>query len=205
MPVVSLAMTILFDIGNVLIHVNVDSFYNRVFGTAELDPKIIAKFIEIRDLHDRGNLDQTSFITQIRDLSPLDVSPEEIHEAWNGMLSPITPMHQVVSDLKKAGHRLILFSNINRIHLPYLLDHYSILHEFHEAQYSCELGEIKPHDHFYEDAIKRFALTPDDTLYFDDLSPNIATGERHGFRCYQYDADNHNAALTWLKLILSPS
>ena len=81
MPVVSLAMTILFDIGNVLIHVNVDSFYNRVFGTAEPDPKIIAKFIEIRDLHDRGNLDQTSFITQIRDLSPLDVSPEEIHEA----------------------------------------------------------------------------------------------------------------------------
>ena len=43
MPVVSLAMTILFDIGNVLIHVNVDSFYNRVFGTAEPDPKFIAK------------------------------------------------------------------------------------------------------------------------------------------------------------------
>ena len=115
MPVVSLAMTILFDNGNVLIHVNVDSFYNRVFGTAEPDPKIIAKFIEIRDLHDRGNLDQTSFITQIRDLSPLDVSPEEIHEAWNGMLSPITPMHQLVSDLKKSGHRLILFSKINTI------------------------------------------------------------------------------------------
>ena len=155
MPVVSLAMTILFDIGNVLIHVNVDSFYNRVFGTAEPDPKIIAKFIEIRDLHDRGNLDQTSFITQIRDLSPLNVSTEEIHEAWNGMLSPIIPMHQVVSDLKTAGHRLILFSNINRIHLPYLLDHYPILHEFHEAQYSCELGEIKPNAHNYEAALQR--------------------------------------------------
>ena len=73
-------MTVLFDIGNVLIHVNVDSFYNRVFGTAEPDPKIITKFVEIRDLHDRGNLDQTPFITQIRDLSPLDVSPEEIPE-----------------------------------------------------------------------------------------------------------------------------
>ena len=68
-------MTVLFDIGNVLIKVNIDSFYNRVFGTADPDPQIIAKFIEIRDLHDRGNLDQTSFITQIRDLSPLDVSP----------------------------------------------------------------------------------------------------------------------------------
>ena len=77
----NLLMTVLFDIGNVLIHVNVYSFYNRVFGTAEPDPKSIAKFIEIRDLHDRGNLDQPSFITQIRDLSPLDVSPEEIHES----------------------------------------------------------------------------------------------------------------------------
>jgi hypothetical protein len=75
-------MTVLFDIGNVLIRVNIDSFYSRVFGTAEPDPKIIANFIEIRDLHDRGNLDQTSFITQMRDLSPLDVSPEEIREAW---------------------------------------------------------------------------------------------------------------------------
>ena len=201
----NLLMTVLFDIGNVLVNVNVHSFYDRIFGTTGPDSEFITKFVEIRDLHDRGVLDQTSFITQIRDLSPLDVPPEEVHEAWNGMLSPITPMHQVVSDLKKAGHRLILFSNINRIHLPYLLDHYPILHEFHEAQYSCDLGEIKPHDFFYEDAIKRFALTPKGTLYFDDLSLNIAAGERHGFRCYQYDADDHDAALTWLHLMLSSS
>ena len=39
-------MTVLFDIGNVLIRVNIDSFYNRVFGTAEPDPKIITKFVD---------------------------------------------------------------------------------------------------------------------------------------------------------------
>ena len=79
-------MTVLFDIGNVLIHVNVYSFYNRVFGTAEPDPKSIAKFIEIRDLHDRGNLDQTSFITQIT----IDAALAEDHgvyvDCWGSIL-----------------------------------------------------------------------------------------------------------------------
>ena len=198
-------MTVLFDIGNVLVNVNVHSFYERIFGTTEPNPETISKFVEIRDLHDRGTLSQSTFATKIRDLSTLDVSAEDILSAWNGMFSPITSMHQVVADLKDGGHRLILFSNINRLHLFYLLDHYPILHEFHEAQYSCELGEIKPHDHFYEDAIKRFELNPEDTLYFDDLSPNIASGNRHGFRCHQYNSKNHTAALNWLSAVMSPS
>ena len=195
-------MTVLFDIGNVLIRVDVATFCREVLGAHEPTPDQESAFVELRDRNDRGQVSDAVFLEKMQALSPLKRTEKEILQAWNGMLKPMPSMSEVVNTLKAEGHRLILFSNINAIHLSHILEHYPILQMFDEAQYSCELGEIKPHDLFYRDAISRFDLVPKDTLYLDDLSANVKAGLRHGFHSYQYDNQNHDAAIRWLQSML---
>jgi putative hydrolase of the HAD superfamily len=190
--------TFLFDIGNVLIGVKFDRFYQQVFGDHEPSDETVAKFIEVRDLNDRGRMGPADFVDSIRSLSPLNPTARQVEEAWNGIFDPIPEMQEVARKLRKLGHRLILFSNTNELHLPFIFENYPILKEFHGAQYSCELGEIKPHDHFYQDAIDRFDLVPGETVYFDDLAENIEGGKRHGFLSHQYDYTDHDQAMKWL-------
>lgn len=191
-------MTVLFDIGNVLIGVDFPPFYERVFGVATPDPEVEDRFIKIRDLGDTGRISKDEFAERTSQLVGGRVSPAEVVEAWNSIFFPIEPMWEVARRLNRDGHRLILFSNTNRTHLDHLVPLFPILQDFVHGHFSCEIGAIKPDAEFYEKAIERYELNPAETLYFDDLAENIAAGEEQGFRCFRYDLAKHDEALAWL-------
>jgi putative hydrolase of the HAD superfamily len=107
-------------------------------------------------------------------------------------------MWQLVDELAAAGHTLILFSNINAIHAPFVLETYAVFRRFHGAVFSHEVGAIKPDERIYRHAIERFQLVPAETIYIDDLAANIATGERLGLQAFRYDLGQHQALLDWL-------
>ncbi|YCM42229.1 HAD family hydrolase [Verrucomicrobiaceae bacterium 227] len=197
-------MTFLFDIGNVLIGVNFPPFYERIFGTPTPDPAILTPFIALRDLGDTGQISNEDFALRVSELAPDPITPQDVAAAWNDIFFPIEPMWKVVAQLKAAGHRLILFSNTNQLHLDHIRPAFPILAEFPAGHYSCEEGALKPHLPFYTRAIERFSLVPAETCYLDDLPENIATGQALGLNCHQYDLNNHQAALDWLQPFLSP-
>ena len=58
---------------------------------------------------------------------------------------------------------------------------------------------MKPEPGMYEQAIERFNLNPEQTLYIDDLPENIESGIGHGLRSHQYDLTNHAAFEQWLE------
>jgi putative hydrolase of the HAD superfamily len=112
-------------------------------------------------------------------------------------------MWRVVEDLSQAGHRLILFSNTNDIHCPWIFESYEIFRHFPEAVLSFEAGSIKPEPEIYHHAIQVHGLKPAETRYIDDLPANITTGNRFGLRTHQYHLDNHQAFEQWLTEQLS--
>jgi putative hydrolase of the HAD superfamily len=107
-------------------------------------------------------------------------------------------MWKCVRRFKDAGHRLILFSNINGIHVPWIYDEFPEFHLFDDAVMSFRTGFIKPDPEIYHHAIERHGLIPAETLYIDDLPQNIATGHDLGFHCFQYDQRDHAAFERWL-------
>ena len=191
--------TILFDIGNVLIGVDFPPFYEKVFGTLSLDSEKMDRFIKLRDLGDTGKISKEDFSRKVCDLSDKSVTEEEMVGAWNGIFSPISEMWEVVEILIEAGHRLILFSNTNDLHLDYLRPRYPILREFPEGHFSCVEGCLKPDSEFFNRAIARFDLIPEETLYLDDSAENVEAGRVMGFRCHQYDQKVHSLATNWLE------
>ena len=195
-------MNFLFDIGNVLLRLDFPSFHRRVFGPGGLTPEAREELDLLKVPYEAGEMDDDTFFSSIRPLLPDErkgLTAPEFITAWNGIFSPNRPMWRVVDQLAAQGHRLILFSNTNSLHASYFLKEFSVFDHFRHHHFSQEIGALKPDRAFYDSAIEKFQLVPEETLYLDDLPENILTGRNLGFGCHQYHLEDHPAALDWLR------
>ena len=192
-------MTFLFDIGRVLLDFDFESSLSRLLPSDTPDPKArLSRLLERKDDFEAGKIDVDSFVTWALDTLGSQATPAEFHHAWQRIFTPNLPMWECVRKLAADGHRLILFSNINGIHCPWIFGEFPEFSLFHAGVLSHEAGSIKPHPEIYQYAIATHGLDPADTLYIDDMPQNIATGRQLGFRSWQYDLKNHAAFESWL-------
>jgi glucose-1-phosphatase len=198
-------MNILFDIGRVLLDFDFESSLARLLPPDTENPSERLKLlIERKDEFETGKIDIPTYTSWALQVLASPATPEEFQHAWQQIFTRNTPMWTCVEKLVADGHRLILFSNINGIHWPWITENFDGFHQFHGAVLSYETGFIKPQPEIYHHAIRTHQLVPEETLYIDDLPPNIATGIDLGFICHQYDLRDHAAFEKWLAANLTP-
>jgi putative hydrolase of the HAD superfamily len=190
-------MDILYDIGRVLLDFNFESSLAQLLPDGESHARL-EKLLARKDDFEAGKIETDVYTSWALDVLGSKASHDEFHQHWQEIFTPNEPMWRCVRKLAKDGHRLILFSNTNAIHCPWVFRRYPEFSLFHEAVLSFEVGAIKPHPPIYQHAINAYSLDPASTLYIDDLPENIATGRRFGFLCHQYDLKNHAAFERWL-------
>jgi putative hydrolase of the HAD superfamily len=190
------AMTVLFDIGNVLLNLHFQRFYAQVSGLpAHPLPEDLAR---LKEPYESGAIDDAEFISRSLKSLAGRLSVVEFTSAWQDVFTPNYAMWQVVRQLKAHGHRLILFSNTNGLHSAHFLEKFSVFEYFDAHHFSYEIGLMKPDPRFYHCAIERFELNPSQTIYLDDLAENVVAGRAFGFKSWQYEAAKHDACLRWL-------
>jgi putative hydrolase of the HAD superfamily len=192
-------MTFLFDLGRVLLDFNFEPSLARLFPPGT--PDAAARFdrlMERKDEFEAGRIDAESYITWALQVIGAAVTPDEFRHAWRQIFTPNEPMWDTVRKLAAEGHRLIIFSNTNAIHCPWIFEEYPELSLFPEAVLSYQTGFIKPDPEIFHHAIRAHGLVPQETLYIDDLPQNIAAGRELGFRTWQYDMKEHAAFESWL-------
>ena len=190
-------MTILFDIGNVLLKLDFGRFHAAVLGSpaASLPDELAC----LKDPYESGAIDDPEFVARCLNGLRSTLTPEQFAAAWQDVFSPNEPMWAVVRQCKALGYGLILFSNTNGLHSAHFLEKYPVFQHFDGHHFSHEVESMKPDPDFYHKAIDRFELVPSETIYIDDLAENIATGRRFGFKCWQYEAERHEACVRWLE------
>lgn len=192
-------MTILFDIGNVLLSFDYKEKLIQLVGHNHADAETRLKLLEEkRDDLESGRISVEDFVPWALQTLGSEASHEEFLAAWRSIFTPISATWDLAKRLKAEGHRIILFSNINAIHSPWIYEEYEIFRHFDDAVMSFEIGYMKPHTRFYEIAVEKCQLIPAETLYIDDLPANIKAGEEAGFHCHCYDWRNHAALESWL-------
>jgi putative hydrolase of the HAD superfamily len=192
-------MTFLYDIGRVLLDVHFESSLARLLPPSAADSdERLSRLLERKDDFEAGAIHLDDYTTWALEVLGSVASPAEFHDAWQRIFTLNEPMWETVRKLAAAGHRLILFSNTNAIHCPWIFDEYPEFALFDAAVLSFEAGSIKPHPEIYQYAIDTHALVPAEVLYIDDLPENIATGRQFGFRSFQYDLKDHAAFEQWL-------
>lgn len=187
-------VTILFDIGNVLLSFDYKESLHGLIPPELGDAAVRLRLLdEKREELECGRITADDFVAWSLDVLGSRATPQEFVAAWRSIFTPIPETWRLAEKWAGEGHRLILFSNINAIHHPWIFEAYPVFAHFHGAVMSYEIGCMKPHDDFYRIAIEKYALIPEQTFYIDDLPANIAAGEKFGFHCHIYDRRNHAA------------
>lgn len=189
----------LFDIGNVLLAFDFEPSMKSLVPSNHPNPaQLVDQLLAKKNDFESGKISVSDYTKWALHTLESSASEKEFHSAWQNIFTPNFPMWEVVQQLHSQGHRLILFSNINGIHAPWIFEQHSSFSLFHGAVLSHEVGSIKPEASIYEYAIREYGLTPERTYYIDDLPANIRTGKELGFLTHQYRLDDHAAFEAWL-------
>lgn len=111
---------------------------------------------------------------------------------------PVKPTERLVGDLKAAGYRLYVLSNMSREFIDFLR-RFPVYGLFDGEVVSCEEGTVKPEPRIYEILLERYGLDPAETLFIDDRAANIAAAEGLGIAGYLFDHRNPAAACDELR------
>ena len=196
--------TFLFDIGRVLLDFDFESSLGRLLPTDAHDStERLKRIIERKDAFETGRISAEDFTAWALDILGSDASASQFRQAWRDIFTTNAPMWRCVRKLAANRHRLLLISNTNAIHCPWIFDTYPEFSYFENAILSFEIGCIKPHPEIYQHAITTYLLDPTSTFYIDDMPQNITIGSNLGFQCWKYDINAHHDFEQWLEKVLT--
>lgn len=195
--------TFLFDIGRVLLDFDFESSLATLIPVRINNPQpLIQQVLEQKDALEAGSVDAASYANWALQILQSDATAEQFYHAWQQIFTINEPMWRCVRQLTCNNHTLILISNINAIHCPWIFAAYPEFSYFKHKVLSFEVGILKPELAIYQYAIDRYQLDPALTIYIDDQLQNIESGEKSGFQCWHYDLTNHKAFENWLEKTL---
>ena len=188
---VSAVRNLLFDLGNVIVDLDIDGCTERLRRLMKADASIEEFNIHLIK-YESGRISSELFINRILALCSHKVQALDVIEAWNSMLVGI-PGHRL-DMLKKLRERynVYLLSNTNELHLEWI--HRHVKSEFgiqdfesaffDQAYYSHLVGDRKPMPSIFKHIIEDAFMTPALTLYMDDVQENLDAASLLGFQTY---------------------
>ncbi len=110
----------------------------------------------------------------------------------------IAPTERLIYDLKAAGYRLYVLSNMSREFIAFLRK-FDVYRCFEGEVVSCEEGTVKPEKRIFDTLLGRYGLDPAETLFIDDRRTNIAAAREMGITGYKFDAADPDASCRELR------
>ena len=101
----------------------------------------------------------------------------------------VTPTAKLIKQLKEAGYRLIVLSNMSKEYIAYLRK-MNVYSAFDDEVISCEVGLIKPEKEIYSLLIERYNLDPAQTMFIDDRKENVDAAAALGIVPLHFDRNN---------------
>ncbi len=181
MKVTSTPHLVVFDLGGVMVNLDMKATLSAFasIGIMGLE-KYVNQSQALGDVFERfgrGLATEKEFYDEVRRLSALSPTDEQICDAWNTMVVdfPVENVH-LVERLKK-DHRVVLLSNTNILHqrkFDSFAEGYSSLSDlFHHTYYSHEMHLAKPDPEIFRQMLAAENVRPADAVFFDDSQANI--------------------------------
>ncbi len=187
--------TIIFDLGGVVLDIDPQLSINEfkklglkdesLFRDRDFIDKVIRKF-------EKGILTPEVFRDRVREYTGLDLTDQQIDDAWNAILYDIPAERIKVLEEVKKNYKILLFSNSNEIHYDLYVRDLQLRFGYREfddlfdkAYFSFDMHLSKPDLEGYEYIMYQNNLKPEETLFIDDLPANLETAKSLGWRTYR--------------------
>lgn len=182
----------LFDLGNVVVRLNLEDFEREVVSRAGRIPdggvlEYINKSGNV-DKYSEGKLTSSQFYASICRDFKMDLKYGEFYRIWNSMFLPNLEAEKIIRTVREKypDMKLVLLSNTNEAHFNFIRETYKILDLFDAFIVSHEVGRQKPHPAIYKEALKIAGTLPKETFYTDDIPSLVDAARVIGIRAFQY-------------------
>lgn len=180
--------TIIFDLGNTILPISPTKTINNL-KTIGLTNNKLESMNRLFINYELGKITTLFFIQEIKKNISKKVPHQEIIDAWNAMILDYPQPHIDFLQEMKRKYQIILLSNTNELHYNCFIEKAKkkgvILEAlFRVTYYSHKLGMRKPQSDIFEFVIESHHLSPQRTLFVDDLEENIIVAENMGLTTY---------------------
>ena len=152
--------------------------------------------------YDRGALSLDEVAAELAAYRGVDVGfAREMILLAIGKQEAISPTEALIQDLKAAGYKLYVLSNMAREFIEFLRRK-PVYTNFDGDVVSCEVGVVKPQDEIYDLLLSKFALEPDQTMFIDDREENVVAAAKKGISTFHFDRQDYEGSCQRLREIL---
>lgn len=113
----------------------------------------------------------------------------------------VAPTAALIADLKAAGYRLFVLSNMSKEYIAYLRQ-MPVYSYFEGEVISCETALIKPERAIYTTLLERYSLDPQQTVFIDDRKENVDAAALLGITPFHFDRKDAEKSCEQLRCIL---
>jgi putative hydrolase of the HAD superfamily len=107
-------------------------------------------------------------------------------QAVKDSLRPVPETVDLLEELAAQGVPLYCLSNMPATTADYLRQRHDFWKVFRGVVISGEIQLLKPDREIFDHIARRFALTPENTVFIDDHGPNIDSAKRLGFKTVHF-------------------
>lgn len=176
--------TIVFDIGNVLAGFDWQTYLSQFGFTKDVEARIAqATFLgkNWKEVDRGAKSDEEIYADCLREIPDLE---QELNLVWQGRLGIVKEYDYAsawIQSWKQKGYRVYLLSNYGSSTFAEAKRTFDFLKYVDGMVISYEIKHIKPEPEMYEELIRRYQVIPEETVFLDDLSPNIRAACACGF------------------------
>lgn len=184
-----MAKAVLWDIGNVIVRWDPRTLYSKVFDDPAARDDFLARVCTMA-WHVNHDLGVTFADNRAPLLAQFPDHAEHIHmwetRWWEMFSGPIPETVAAIEALAARGAPQFGLSNMSHEVLDGITAMSPAFTHLGGIVISAETAVLKPDPRIYRQAIERFGLTPQDTLFIDDSAANIAGAQALGFDTHHF-------------------
>ena len=174
---------IIFDIGRVLIRVDVSRAMDGLASGLSLTPQEVWSAIE-KDPHwldwQEGRISPRDWHLHITKRLGASLTFDQFTEVWNRALDP-NPIHsEAFLEKLSKNYRLALLSNTDPIHMSNEEARFPFFRFFPMRIYSYRVGASKPNPVIYRKALQACKVRAGEAVYIDDVAAYAEAAQRLG-------------------------
>ena len=184
-------MNVVFDLGGVVLSWDPVKLAAQVCEDPGEKEKLYTGFFSHPDWLelDRGVLNRDAAIT--RGADRMGISRKKISDFLGRVPSSLVSIEdtiELVRQVKEAGHKLFILSNMHTASIDYLEKRYSFFDLFDGQVISCRIQMVKPEAEIYQYLLEEHNLEAENTVFIDDTVINLQAASKFGMKTILFES-----------------
>jgi FMN phosphatase YigB (HAD superfamily) len=176
---------VIFDLGKVLVDFDYAIAVRRIAERGRVTAQELGRFMTSAPLlfdYELGRLTSEEFYKEVCAVTGFSGSFDEFSLAFGDIFTPIEPMVELHTSLRKQGIPTFILSNTNDLAVRHIRRNYPFFTDFQGYILSYEHGVMKPEPRIYEVAERVCGHKGPEILYIDDRPENITAAEARAWQ-----------------------